>query len=439
MKTVTYLTIVFCLIGNLSIAQQGLKYCNYIGPAKKQIDFDNNTVNDGNIQEVKKIIREIVNLSGNVSTWDLRANHEVPNATALRRNGRQEIHYNPKWVKDAKAKGDKWILYSVFAHEVAHHQNFHLLKDENRKDEEIQADETSGFILFKLGATLAEAQKSIRFFGNQNRSEHHPPVTDRLAAIERGYKKASSAEPVGYRELVQKADNSFDNGEYDKAFRQYQRASSKKPDDDYVKRQLAIVKEYVKDVKKNNEDPALNQRNSTITKSDDQYYSLIKLGDDAFEREEYQDAVYYYNKALEEKPDDQYAADQGALSLIGMGYVSDLVEESNNNSKLSSSSNTTSANTTTVHFNYRGDYQGCSVGISIQVGDLVWTPTANSFYLYGVPTGNVTYRIFGTVSCPTGVCQIDVTRNGYVSPNAVLYFYWENTAWGVCDAWLDYQ
>ena len=59
---------------------------------------------------------------------------------------------------------------------------------------EIEADEFSGFVLSKMGATLSQAQEAIALISSYADDTYstHPSKDKRLAAIERGYNKGKS-------------------------------------------------------------------------------------------------------------------------------------------------------------------------------------------------------------------------------------------------------
>jgi len=93
-----------------------------------------------------------------------------------------------------------WETITVLAHEIAHHLNFHLVNphpDATFRSMELEADETAGFILYKLGATLEESQRAMRSASVSIEGSYtHPPRVQRLEAIRKGWEKARSANPA---------------------------------------------------------------------------------------------------------------------------------------------------------------------------------------------------------------------------------------------------
>ena len=92
---------------------------------------------------------------------------------------------NPNFKKKPKV--------SIFAHEIGHHLNGHTLffalNAEGRRDNELQADKFSGFLMQKLGATIEQAQAGINILGSEDDSDTHPSKEKRLlGSIEYEYK-----------------------------------------------------------------------------------------------------------------------------------------------------------------------------------------------------------------------------------------------------------
>jgi hypothetical protein len=62
--------------------------------------------------------------------------------------------------------------------------------DQNFKARELEADEFSGFLIFRMGATLQEAQLVASEYAQNWETPTHPARDQRLAAIARGWAKA---------------------------------------------------------------------------------------------------------------------------------------------------------------------------------------------------------------------------------------------------------
>ena len=147
---------------------------------------------DNNVQ-ARRIIQNIVAVVGLKSNFEIQAAN-IPNAAAVVFNGKRYILYNPQFIAVLdKAAGKHWPSVAILAHEIGHHLNGHTLtKNGSLPETELDADEFSGFVLQKLGASLKDAQLAIEIAGNTRATHTHPAKTDRLIAIEKGWQRATN-------------------------------------------------------------------------------------------------------------------------------------------------------------------------------------------------------------------------------------------------------
>lgn len=143
---------------------------------------------------VSDIVDEIIHVVGLKANFKIRPAN-VPNAIAVTYNGERFVLYNPNFLEAlTQATGNKWAAVSVLAHEIGHHLNGHTLDGNgSQPGKELEADEFSGFVLRRMGATLEEAQAAMRLAGNRKPSSTHPPQADRLYAIAKGWNAADPA------------------------------------------------------------------------------------------------------------------------------------------------------------------------------------------------------------------------------------------------------
>ena len=141
--------------------------------------------------EAQDIIKSILAIVGLKPNFEVRAS-DVPNAAAVIYGNKRFILYNLGFTKKlTKAAGSSWAATSILAHEVGHHLNGHtLLAGGSRPDIELEADEFSGFVLRKLGATLRDAQVAMSIAAGEKASHTHPAKSDRLNAIADGWNTA---------------------------------------------------------------------------------------------------------------------------------------------------------------------------------------------------------------------------------------------------------
>src|SRR4030095_1270587 len=149
---------------------------------------------------VSDIVDEIIHAVGLKANFKIRPAN-VPNAIAVTYNGERFVLYNPTFLEAlTEATGNKWAAVSVLAHEIGHHLNGHTLDGfGSLPAKELEADEFSGFVLRRMGATLEEAQAAMKLAGNRKPSTTHPPQADRLYAIAKGL---NAADPSLGNEIV---------------------------------------------------------------------------------------------------------------------------------------------------------------------------------------------------------------------------------------------
>lgn len=118
----------------------------------------------------------------------------VPNAAAATMSGKHYILYNQKFLNlVSKAARTNWTTTFIFAHEIAHLHKGHLYNTKgNTLAMELEADEFAGSVLRKMNATLAETLIAVKVMSDEKDNVTHPGRTKRLAAAERGWRKADT-------------------------------------------------------------------------------------------------------------------------------------------------------------------------------------------------------------------------------------------------------
>lgn len=161
--------------------------CNYYGEAVSStiIMYDASPTAENVVQNIMSVI-------GLHANFELRASNEIPTAAAVIRQGKRYILYNPTFMNKINgASGSNWAAISILAHEIGHHLNGHTLDNIGSKPgTELEADEFSGFVLQKMGASLSDAQAAMALIASHKGSHSHPPKDQRLTAIAAGFKKA---------------------------------------------------------------------------------------------------------------------------------------------------------------------------------------------------------------------------------------------------------
>jgi len=141
----------------------------------------------------RDVLREITDVVGLKPRFQLRATTEVQNAAAVVYGGQRYLLYNPQFVAAVNRAGrTDWAGISILAHEMGHHLNGHTLRPGGSNPaDELEADEFSGFVLRKMGASLAQAQAGMAVVSDEEASPTHPGRGSRLTAIGEGWQRAS--------------------------------------------------------------------------------------------------------------------------------------------------------------------------------------------------------------------------------------------------------
>lgn len=145
-----------------------------------------------NQREINEI-QNILSYSGIPMNFEVYS-ADIQNAVATIINNRRYIIYDPKLLGYADRNSNSyWNSMSILAHEIGHHLSGHTMKNsiDNHK-RELEADKFSGFILFKMGATVEEATHTILVLGSEEDSDSHPSKYKRIDAITNGWNEASS-------------------------------------------------------------------------------------------------------------------------------------------------------------------------------------------------------------------------------------------------------
>lgn len=186
-----------CYIFNTSFGQEIITInkdatCSFIGESTTDEAYAFSSS-----EEANSIIISICDLVGLKPNFVVKVAN-VPNAQAQidRISKQRMILYSQTFITsiDLITKSN-WGSIATLAHELGHHLNGHTLvgytADKKKNHiEELQADEFAGFVCYKLGATLEQAQSVFQTFAEDNTSSTHPPRSARLEAVAVGWNKA---------------------------------------------------------------------------------------------------------------------------------------------------------------------------------------------------------------------------------------------------------
>ena len=150
----------------------------------------------GSDQEAEQAIARIMKFTGLPQNFTIKAAN-VPNAAAVIRDTRRLILYNQTFMERVRqTTNTDWAAISILAHEIGHHLSGHTLEaGGSRPETELQADRFSGYVLYKMSATLEQAQAAMETMTSEGGSATHPPKSARLAAIANGWMEARDQNP----------------------------------------------------------------------------------------------------------------------------------------------------------------------------------------------------------------------------------------------------
>ena len=165
------------------------QYCSYAGQsARAQAE----TLVFPPDKEAQSMVGKVLQYTGLKPNFVLFVEPGSKNAAATIGQQQRLILYDPVFLRNLvyETKTD-WAQISVLAHELGHHLLGHTLSPTgSRPAEELDADEYSGFILQKMGATLEQATAAIKQIASDQASQTHPAKKDRIQAISTGWQRA---------------------------------------------------------------------------------------------------------------------------------------------------------------------------------------------------------------------------------------------------------
>lgn len=118
---------------------------------------------------------------------------DMDNAFATIINNERYIVYGKGLLKTLdEDSGSYWSSMSILAHEIGHHLSGHTLAYGDNPEYELEADKFSGFVLYKMGASLPQSLAGMNSLGSETESESHPDKYQRMKAIQNGWEEAAA-------------------------------------------------------------------------------------------------------------------------------------------------------------------------------------------------------------------------------------------------------
>jgi hypothetical protein len=188
MKVKSFLLIIIFSAGMLITQAQRVNSCGYIIPPKSAKS------NFSSVYEASDVVKEMLDSIKWKENFKLQERNGMNNAYATMYQNQRWIVYDNNFLENLDAYAStKWASISVMAHEVGHHYYNHVIKNQGSTiPSELEADKFSGYVMQRLGATLAQAKAAMEKIGTANATSTHPAKYDRLNSIEAGWNMAKT-------------------------------------------------------------------------------------------------------------------------------------------------------------------------------------------------------------------------------------------------------
>lgn len=198
MKKITFLLIVSILIKANGIAQTktGIELCVEYQKAFSAFTSE---------KEANVALDKILDVIGASKNFTLIPCDDINNAVAVTFKGDRFILFDGAFMRKINQATNNWSYLFILAHEVGHHINGHtrdfllatVLDDqslEDRRKEELEADEFASFVVSKLGASYSQIEETIDLIASNESDLYstHPNYDKRIAAVKRGFERAYS-------------------------------------------------------------------------------------------------------------------------------------------------------------------------------------------------------------------------------------------------------
>ncbi|MBK7146386.1 MAG: TPM domain-containing protein [Xanthomonadales bacterium] len=172
-----------------------LQACSYDGAP---VTIDSHGLSGSDPGAGQQVVAEIMKYTGLPQNFDVLPHPQVPNAAAVILVGDDKlphrvIAYNERFMADVQkaTANNNWAPVSIMAHEVGHHLSGHTIQPGgSQPPTELEADKFSGYVLYKMGALLADAQKAMNTLVPEADGPTHPGRGKRVTAIAEGWEQA---------------------------------------------------------------------------------------------------------------------------------------------------------------------------------------------------------------------------------------------------------
>jgi hypothetical protein len=186
MKCLKNWLLLFCLISTTPSFAQQVNSCGFkIPPKSLASKFQS-------VYEARDILKNMLDTIKWKENFSIREQNGINNAYATILQNKRWIIYDNDFLENLDTyAATKWASISVLAHEVGHHYYNHVVSGKGSTvPTEIEADAFSGYMMNKLGGTLAQSIAAMKTIATDRASSTHPAKADRIASITKGWNMA---------------------------------------------------------------------------------------------------------------------------------------------------------------------------------------------------------------------------------------------------------
>jgi tetratricopeptide (TPR) repeat protein len=291
-------------------------FCGY-GEGSSPIDLCTSIKNNSFVtnKHAENATDRILGVIGLPRNFVLVSCPNIKNAVAITpADGIRYIVYDNTFMESIDKNSSAWSSLSILAHELGHHLGGHTLTTSvdlaDKRKKELEADEFSGFVMFKLGSTLANAQAAIRQVANNNDDTFstHPMLIKRLEAIQKGFLKAKAQNPITTLQIEKhperyfaEANKFFELKAYYESIENFSKSIELNSDFFYAYFGRGVAKALIGDASGAITDftKAIDLDPNSYKVSD--YYAI--RGISKIDLEDYLGAISDFNKSLDIKPE----------------------------------------------------------------------------------------------------------------------------------------
>jgi hypothetical protein len=180
------LIIVCCLFSTTTAFSQQVNSCGFkIPPKSLATKFQS-------VYEARDILKNMLDTIKWKENFSIREQNGINNAYATIQQNKRWIIYDNDFLENLDTyAATKWASISVLAHEMGHHYYNHVLNGKGSTiPTEIEADGFSGYMMNRLGATLAQSVAAMKTIATDKASTTHPAKADRITSITKGWNMA---------------------------------------------------------------------------------------------------------------------------------------------------------------------------------------------------------------------------------------------------------